>query len=84
MENKEEIKSASKDRFAKDKRQMGMIPKEGFMRIAQVLSVFPVSRMTWYNGVKSGIYPPAIKLGKRASAWRVEDIRDLIEKLGKS
>jgi len=82
MENEEEIKNKSKDRYAKEKRQLGMIPQHGFMRLAQVLSVFPVSRGTWYSGVASGIYPPAIKLGKRVSAWRAEDIRDLVSRLG--
>lgn len=82
MDIEEEAKS--KNRYAKNKRQLGMIPEEGFMRLAQVLSVFPVSQGTWYNGIATGIYPAPVKLGTRSTAWKVEDIRALIEKLGQS
>lgn len=55
------------------------IPDTGFLRLAQVLTFYPVKRSTWYAGIKSGRYPRAHKLGPRASAWRAEDIRELIE-----
>ena len=54
-------------------------PAQGFLRLPQVLAVFPVSKTTWYAGIRSGIYPPAFKIGRRASAWRAEDIRTLLE-----
>jgi len=44
-----------------------------------ILVVFPVSSSNWWAGVKSGRYPQPIKLSKRTTAWRVEDIRELIE-----
>jgi predicted DNA-binding transcriptional regulator AlpA len=53
----------------------------GLMKLPQVLAVFPVSRSTWYAGIKSGIYPHALKLGQRSSAWSVESIRELIERV---
>ena len=40
----------------------------------------PVSRSTWWQGVKTGRYPKPVKLGPRITAWRVEDIRVLIER----
>ena len=46
------------------------------------LPIIPVSRTTWHNGVKSGKYPKPIKLGERSVAWRVEDIRALLQELG--
>jgi len=55
----------------------------GFLRIASILAPrgpIPVSRSTWWAGVKSGRYPKPVKLGPRITAWRVEDIRDLIER----
>lgn len=55
------------------------IPFTGFMRLPAVLAVIPVSKSTWWAGVKSGRYPKAVKLGKRITAWRAEDIRALIE-----
>ena len=59
----------------------GELPKEGFVRLNQVLEVIPVSRSTWFRGVESGRYPKPVKLGPRASGWRVEEVRDCIESL---
>lgn len=55
------------------------IPATGFMRLPEVLKIIPVSKSTWWAGVKSQRFPQAIKLGPRVTAWRVEDIKALIE-----
>ena len=58
------------------------LPKIGFVRLSAILAPrgpIPVSRSTWWEGVKSGRYPAPVKLGRRITAWRVEDIRKLIE-----
>ena len=55
------------------------IPEVGFMREKQVLQVFPVSRSTWWNGIKEGKFPEPIKLSPKVTAWKVEDIKKLIE-----
>jgi len=57
------------------------IPSTGFMRLPAVLVVIPVSKSTWWAGVKSGRYPKAVKLGEKITAWRAEDIRALIAEL---
>lgn len=57
------------------------LPAEGYVRVRQVLTVIPVSRSTWFAGVASGRYPKSVKLGPRTTAWRVSDIRDLIDNL---
>lgn len=44
--------------------------------------MLPVSRATWYAGVKSGRFPKPIKHGGIA-LWRVEDIRALVAQLGR-
>lgn len=54
------------------------LPETGFMRLPAVLAVIPVSKSTWWAGVRSGRYPKAVKLGVKITAWRVEDIRALI------
>ena len=56
------------------------LPDTGYVRLPQVLEVFPVSRSSWWAGVKSGIYPASVMLGLRITAWRVEDIKALLEK----
>lgn len=59
------------------------LPRTGFVRLASILAPngpIPVGRSTWWAGVKSGRFPKPVKLGPRTTAWKVEDIRDLIEK----
>jgi len=52
-----------------------------FLRLPQVLELVPVSRATWYAGVKNGRYPAPIKIGARAVAWLLIDIEALIASL---
>ena len=60
---------------------MQEIPETGFMRLPQVLSVIPLGKTSWWEGVKSGRFPKPIKLSERCTAWRAEDIRALIKNL---
>jgi len=66
------------------------IPEKGFLRLTQIIgnpkakppipAIIPVSKSTWWQGVKVGRYPqPVRSLGQRITAWRAEDIRALIE-----
>ena len=55
------------------------LPQVGFVRMKDVLVVFPVSSSNCWAGVKSGRYPQPVKLSARTTAWKVEDIRNLIE-----
>jgi prophage regulatory protein len=56
------------------------LPEKGFVRLPSILAVYPISRASWWNGVKSGIYPAAIKLGPGTTVWRAEDIWELLRK----
>ena len=66
------------------------IPETGFLRLKQIIgdkktnipALIPVSRTVFLNNVRSGKYPQPVKLGARTVAWKVEDIRDLIDRLG--
>ena len=60
--------------------EKNLLPEVGFIRLKEILKIFPVGKSTWWNGVKSGRFPKSVKLGERITAWRVEDIRLLIEK----
>ena len=55
-----------------------ILPETGFVRLPEVLRVFPVSKSTWWAGIKDGRFPQPVKLGPRTTAWRVEDIKQLI------
>lgn len=61
-----------------------ILPETGFLRLSQVLKLIPVGKTTWCNGVKSGRFPKAVKLGERITACRVEDIKALIESYNKN
>lgn len=58
--------------------QQATLPEIGFVRLPQILVFIPVCAASWWNGVKSGKYPPSFKLGPKTTAWRVEDIRELL------
>jgi prophage regulatory protein len=69
---------------------MNQLPKDGFVRLKQILgdkkanppipAIIPVGPSSWWAGVKTGRYPKPVKLGPRTTAWRVDDILDLIKK----
>lgn len=55
--------------------------RSGFVRLKAILAPegpIPVGRSTWWAGVRSGRFPAAVKLGPRTTAWRREDIADLV------
>ncbi len=71
------------------------LPETAFLRIWHIVgkpnanppipALIPIGRTTFLNGVKSGIYPAPVRLGgpkARIVAWKVEDIRKLIESMG--
>lgn len=65
------------------------LPETGFLRLQQIIgnkksdppmpAIIPLSKSTWWKGVADGRFPNPVKLSMRCTAWRVEDIRDLIE-----
>lgn len=57
------------------------LPEIGFIKIKDVLKLIPMSKTMFWENINKGRFPRPIKLGMRASAWRVEDIRNLIEDL---
>lgn len=54
---------------------------KGFLRLPQILKIIPVSRSTWWSWVKSGRAPQGIKLGPRMTAWRLEDVHELVAEI---
>jgi prophage regulatory protein len=54
-----------------------------FVRLHTILKIFPISKSTWWLGIREGRFPKGIKLSSNITAWRAEDIRQLIESVGK-
>lgn len=71
---------------------MILLPETGYLRLKTIIgdnkaqppipAIFPVSKSTWWKGVKAGKYPQPVKIGIRCTAWKVEDIRAFIEQGG--
>ena len=65
------------------------LPETGFLRLNQIVGnpnsdrstapIIPVSQSTWWDGVRTGRFPQPIKLGPKITAWKIEDIRRLID-----
>ena len=65
------------------------IPK--FLRLKQIIGdpnaeppiapIIPISKSSWWAGVKSGRYPEPVKIGANTTVWREDDVRALIEEL---
>ena len=54
----------------------------GFLRLRAILAPngpIPVSKSTWWAGVKDGRFPKPLKLGPRITVWRKEDIEQLLK-----
>jgi predicted DNA-binding transcriptional regulator AlpA len=70
---------------------MHQLPETGYLRLSQIIgnrkakppipALIPISKSTWWDGVKSGRFPKPLKLGKRITVWRVEDIYALLKEL---
>ncbi|WP_404355566.1 helix-turn-helix transcriptional regulator [Methylotuvimicrobium sp. KM1] len=73
------------------KQQVTTLPAEGFVRLNQIIgdkkanppipALIPISRSTWLSGVETGRFPKPVRLGKRTVAWRISDIRKLIDEV---
>ncbi len=74
---------------------MYQLPETGYLRLKQIIgdpkakppipAVIPVGKSTWWEGVRSGRYPQPVRtLGRRITAWRVEDVRAMINQLAGS
>jgi len=70
---------------------MHHLPEIGYLRLPQIIGdpksvppippLIPVSKSTWWQGVRTGRFPKPVKLGPRTTAWRIEAVRALIERL---
>jgi predicted DNA-binding transcriptional regulator AlpA len=52
-----------------------------FLRLKQIVpDIIPISKTTWWRGIKEGKYPQPVHLGARTTAWRKSDIQKLVDK----
>src|SRR5881398_1363991 len=48
------------------------------LRLPAVIAIVGLKKSTIYANIKDGKFPPPVKLGARAVAWRSQDIADYI------
>lgn len=69
-------------RLAETEKKAGKKPNNRPKRSRQAtLPLIPVSRSSWWAGVKTGKYPKPVKLGPRTTAWRRDTILTLCEEI---
>lgn len=57
------------------------LPTTGFVRQSQLLGgVLPFSASTLWRKVRDHSFPAPVKLSAGVTAWRVEEVRDWIDK----
>lgn len=61
-----------------------LLASDGLLRLPEVLAVYPVSKSTWWDGVRKGRHPASVKLGSRCTCWRAADVRALIAESAKA
>lgn len=49
------------------------------IKLPEVLQLTKVSKSKWYDEIKKGNAPKPIKLGDRAVAWVMDDVREWLE-----
>lgn len=69
--------------------KISSLPETGYLRLPQILGnknasppvapLIPIGKTSWWDGIKKGRFPKPVKLGARITAWRVEDILELIK-----
>ena len=68
-----------------------LIPEFGYLRLRQIIgdskadppipAILPICASSWWAGVKRGDYPAPVKLSKNCTAWKISDIKALLERI---
>lgn len=71
------------ERLAYQHHQASPFRLNGFVRLDAIIAPkgpLPISKSSWWNKVRSGEFPQPVKLGPRTTAWRVQDILELMQR----
>lgn len=61
--------------------KQNILPDTGFIRLKDILLIYPIGKSTVWAKVKKGEFPKPIRLGPRTVAWEVQEIREFIESI---
>lgn len=62
----------------------GALPATGFVRLADLRQIIPLSDSSIWRRVKAGTFPTPVKLSERVTAWRAEAIRQWLDEQGQA
>ncbi|WP_159876847.1 helix-turn-helix transcriptional regulator [Aquitalea denitrificans] len=62
----------------------GALPTTGFVRLADLRQIIPLSDSSIWRRVKAGTFPTPVKLSERVTAWRAEAIRAWLDEQGQA
>jgi len=69
----------ARDGDLKAARLLGLSEIIGNRELSQV-GLLPVSQSAWFLGIRKGIYPKPVKVGRR-SFWKASEIRELLARI---
>ncbi len=58
--------------------------QRSYMRLHDILKLLPISKRSWYRGVRLGYYPQPRYIGPQAKAWKTSEILELIAEIEKT
>lgn len=50
-----------------------------FLSIKDILEIIPISKSTWWEGVRTGRFPKPLRISVRRTVWRKADIDRFLE-----
>ncbi|NWK77219.1 AlpA family transcriptional regulator [Aquitalea sp. LB_tupeE] len=62
----------------------GALPATGFVRLADLRQIIPLSDSTIWRRVKNSTFPQPLKLSERVTVWRAEAIRQWLDEQGQA
>lgn len=62
----------------------GALPVTGFVRLADLRQIIPLSDSTIWRRVRQGTFPAPVKLSERVTAWKAEAIRQWLDEQGQA
>lgn len=62
----------------------GVLPVTGFVRLADLRQIIPLSDSSIWRRVKAGTFPAPLKLSPRVTVWRSEAIRQWLDEQGQA
>ena len=57
------------------------LKEKRLLRLKDILKILPIGRSTWYHWIQLGLAPKPIHISLRISAWKAQDIENLVDEM---